>query len=364
METRAPLIQMDAIHPVFQPVLELKTGHIAGFEALARLKLDGKIVPPAVFLPMLGQDGQIALFQTMLGHGLAFIKTLGARWPRPYIAINVEPSLILVNGFYDIVKSSLEAGGFAGENVVIELLEGDPVVDFKRMNVNLTRIKSLGVTIALDDIGSAYSSLVNIRDLPADIIKLDQSFASGLAERPEDLHFVHSLLSLAAGLGKRLIVEGVETPEILDAVRVLGAEYVQGYAIARPMPAKKVAAWLAAYSPLSAAIEPQTMLGAYAGHLRVMDTCRVLMSQPLQISWKDGSKNPHSCGIGKFFDRHGLHGTPFGLAHQRFHEVMALYDVNKQLWEARATDFRTSLEAALAGRPGHPFSCEPVGATA
>ena len=83
--------------------------------------------------------------------------------------------------------------------------------------------------IALDDVGSGYSSLKRLRELPVDCIKLDQAFVRGVLEKPDDLQFVASMVSLALGLRKKLVVEGVENPEFANALRVLGAGLAQGY---------------------------------------------------------------------------------------------------------------------------------------
>ncbi|WP_226829022.1 EAL domain-containing protein, partial [Acidithiobacillus ferridurans] len=96
----------------------------------------------------------------------------------------------------------------------------------------------------LDDVGSAYSSLLRLKDLPVDEIKLDQGFIRSLEQRPQDLHFVGAIQDLAAGMGVDLVVEGVETEDILDAIIVTGAQFLQGYAIAKPMPLSELQAFL------------------------------------------------------------------------------------------------------------------------
>jgi EAL domain-containing protein (putative c-di-GMP-specific phosphodiesterase class I) len=344
----ASFVHAETIVPLFQPIENMKTGRVVGFEALAHLKIGDATIVPAIFLPALSQRDLLRLFCTMLGKAIGFLAAFAPRHPTLYVSVNVETSLLLTEGFFEALQCTLDQYGFAGEHLVIELLEGDEIVDFQQMNACLGRIRRLGLAVALDDIGSAYSSLINLRDLPIDIIKLDQSFARGLSKRPEDLHFVLSFLSLARGLDKRLIVEGVETDEIYDALRVLGVEQAQGYAIARPMPQEAVGAWLAGRVAHESDRVPRTLLGAYAAHLLVVETCRVLMNQPLHIAWKDESKNPHSCSIGRYFDRNGLHETEYGNAHKRFHAVMASYETDMTRWEKGADDFRNALQRAIA----------------
>ncbi len=356
----ASIMRADAVQALFQPIEDLGTGAIVGFEALARLKVGERLMPPAVFMPGLDQDDLLRLFREMLVQAIAFHERARGREPHPYVSVNVETSLVLGDGFLEALGATLAERGHSGAGIVLELLEGEPIMDFRRLNTRLAQLRDLGVTIALDDIGSAYSSLINIRDLPIDIIKLDQTFAYGLMDRPEDLHFVLSLLSLARGLGKRLVVEGVETPEIHDAMRVLGVEYAQGYAIARPMAPDLAPAWLAARRPRSTDRAPTSLLGAYAAHLTVVETCKVLMSHPIPVVWKEKSKNAHICGIGRYFDRVGLGDTAIGRAHEQFHAVMALYGEDKASWQAGADGFRLALEQALVKTVAPTFECRPV----
>ena len=352
------------IRAVFQPIEDLHTGRVAGFESLARLVRGDQLLSPAAFMADLSQDDLAALFRAMLSQAIALHKGLAGDGTGPYVTVNVEAPLVLADGFLDLLRDALDRHDFAPSGtLVLELVEGYATTDFARMSERLNAIRAMGIHIALDDIGSAYSSLITLRDLPVDIMKLDRSFARRLGQRPQDLHFVLSLQGLAHSIGKRLVVEGVETADIHDALRVLGVDLGQGYAIARPMPAEAVAPWLAGHpgAARSPAHTPTTLLGAYAGHLRVVEACRTLMSQPLPVAWQEASKDPHACKIGLYFDRHGLHETRFGLAHKRFHEVMALYEAEPALWRSGAEGFRRELEAALAD-PRPPFRCEAVAA--
>ena len=353
-----------SVKAAFQPIEDLRTGEIVGYEALARLMRDDQLLPPADFLSSLPQDALTELFRTMLGQAVSLRKSLAGDDPGPYVSANVEVPLVLADGFIDLLRDVLDQHAFGPSGaLVLELLEGHAASNFPRMSERLHAIRALGIRIALDDIGSAYSSLINLRDLPVDIMKLDQSFARGLRHKPRDLHFVLSLQSLAHSIGKSLVVEGVETVEIRDALRVLGVDFRQGYGIARPMPGDAVASWMAARPTMSMEMDrtPTSMLGAYAGHLRVVEACRTLMSQPLPVAWKEASKDPHACSIGMFFDKHGLHDTAFGRAHKRFHEVMALYEVDPAGWRDGAEGFRKELEQALAD-PSQRFRCDAIAA--
>lgn len=348
------------VQAAFQPIEDLSTGEIVGYEALARMKSGDQLLSPADFLSGLSQDALAELFRAMLSQAVSMRKSLAGDGPGFYVSVNVEVPLVLSDGFVDLLREVLDQHAFVPNGtVVLELLEGHVAPDRAQMSKRLHAIRALGIRVALDDIGSAYSSLINLRDLPVDIMKLDQTFARGLSGRPGDLHFVFSLQGLARSIGKRLVVEGVETLEIRDALRVLGVDLAQGYGIARPMPAEAVPSWLSTRPPVKVEQGPRTLLGAYAGHLRVVEACRTLMGQPLPMTWRDAAKDPHACSIGIFFDRQGLHDTAFGQAHKRFHDVIALYDLEPTRWQTGADEFRKELEQVLAD-PGSPFRCEAV----
>ncbi len=360
-DVRSASLGSRPVVPYFQPIERLSDGVVVGFEALARLRSGDRLMSPAEFLPNLSTEETRQLFSVMLDQALRLPSSLGAAGRDVYVTVNVEASLFMSDGFPDVVARSLARHApFRPGSLVLELLEGEAVADPCALAAALEAVRALGVTLALDDIGSAYSSLQNLRSLPVDVVKLDQCFARGLRDRPFDLHFVLSMQGLAHALGKRLIVEGVETIEILDALRVLGVEFGQGYGIARPMPADAVPAWLDRHVTRPVTLIPQTLLGAYSGHLRVVETCRVLMGQPLPIEWKSASKDAHACGIGRYFDACGTHDGPCGLAHKRFHEVMASYATDPAAWRAGADGFRVMLEATLAAERVPAPVCEAV----
>ena len=117
------------------------------------------------------------------------------------------------------------------------------MVNFKiqqECNATLGRLKQLGVRIALDDLGTAYASLLRLKDYPFNAVKLDQAFSRHLESRPRDLHFLASMLEMANGLGVELIVEGIESSQVFAAVTALGIRQVQGYAISRPVSASEI----------------------------------------------------------------------------------------------------------------------------
>ena len=360
------------VKALFQPIEDLQTGLCARFEALARLSHQGRDFAPDGFLGGFDDDDRLCLFGAMLGQGIALMKgRRGRRQARDHqpgrastdataglsVAINVEVSLIMSADFIDVLRYMLDRYGFAGERVVLEILENEDVTDCEALRARLDTVRALGLSIALDDIGSAYASLVKIKMLPVDIIKLDRSFTRDLEQHPENLMFVMSVLSLARGLGKTLVVEGIETPEAYDALRVMGVRFGQGYGIAPPMPAEAVAGWLASRRGRAASHAPSCLLGAYAAHLTVIESCRALRSQPLPVQWTIGAGDHLGCVIGRLFTVRGWHDTPFGAAHIAFHDVLPLHRSEPERWDEAAAEFRTAMAEAIALRLGE-VGCE------
>ncbi len=169
--------------------------------------------------------------------------------------------------------------------------------DFLERNVALSvlqDIKEMGIRLALDDVGSAYASLLRLKELPIDEIKLDQGFVRSLGERPQDLHFVRTIQDLASELQLDLVVEGVETPDILDAMLTTGVPHLQGYAISKPLPLNSLQQFLSGYA-IDNDTHPTSLLGFYAGTLKSHAAIKnMLLINPTQLdmaSLADG----HQC---------------------------------------------------------------------
>ncbi len=353
-------VQLGRVTPLFQPIEALRTGACRGFEALARLKRDdGRLIAPDVFLPLLGPDDRLALFGAMLGESIALSRSLGRAGHGLYVSINVEISLVASADFVDVLRYFLERYDFKGEALVLEILENEDIRDLARLESCLSEVKALGLSIALDDVGTGYASMARMRELPIDIFKLDRVFVRNLERRPADLTFVSSMVTLARGLGKPLLVEGIETPEVYDAMRILGVEVAQGFGIATPMPGVDVAPWLASRRARPQDPTPTCLLGAYASHLTVIETCRHLRAQPLPVAWRpEAMKDFLGCAVGRLFTARGWHDTAFGAAHRHFHSVLDRYDSDPALWQDGSERFRTAMAEAIAASP-EAVGCRP-----
>lgn len=170
------------------------------------------------------------------------------------LTINLSVMDLLDADLPDLLAQSIALWEIPAENLIIEITEGDILVDEKKAALVIDQIVSLGCKLALDDFGTGYSSMARLRSMPIDLVKIDQSFVRNIAHSPEDLEIVQSVIKLAHGLGKQIVAEGVEDKACLDILKELHCEKIQGYYYAKPMPAVEFSQWLKTFSPTQAAL--------------------------------------------------------------------------------------------------------------
>ncbi len=264
----------------YQPVVDMASWRVVEVEALARLDDGhGGLIGPLDFIHQLGRDGLADLTVAVLRQAA----TDALRWQRQAgvelsVAVNIDPLLLASGEALDTVREVAEGIGLQPQRMVLELLEHNDLLSFSSAQDTLTALRAYGCRIALDDVGSAYSSLLRVKELPIDIIKLDQGFIRGLSDNPQDLRFVQSLAQLARGLGVDFVAEGAETPDIVDALHALRVPQAQGWGIARPMPAEAFASWISAWQPRRPSPEPG-LLSCVAQQLVALDTDLLIARQ-------------------------------------------------------------------------------------
>ncbi|WP_242840776.1 putative bifunctional diguanylate cyclase/phosphodiesterase [Butyrivibrio proteoclasticus] len=151
------------------------------------------------------------------------------------ISVNFSVVQIMQNDIVDYIKSCIEENNIDPHSIIIELTERLAINDLARTKQTLLDIKALGVRLALDDFGTGYSALSSIRALPFDIIKIDQNFAQDIDKSEFNRAFVKTMSDLAKTIGAEVCVEGIETKEQLEALKGLGATYIQGYYYDKPL---------------------------------------------------------------------------------------------------------------------------------
>jgi diguanylate cyclase (GGDEF)-like protein/PAS domain S-box-containing protein len=225
----------------YQPQIELASGEVRVIEALLRwqspelgLVLPARLVPLAEEAGIMGTLDEWALAEAC--RQMAAWVAAGRAPGR--IAVNVSPAQFRRDDFVAQVERALAGAGLAPERLELELTEAAVMRDLDAVIPRLAALRALRVTVALDDFGAGHSSLVGLRRLHLDTLKLDPSFLldlDGHAEAPRSV--LPSVLGLARGLGLSVVAEGVETAAQLERLRELGCDRVQGFAVARPGPA-------------------------------------------------------------------------------------------------------------------------------
>jgi EAL domain-containing protein (putative c-di-GMP-specific phosphodiesterase class I) len=262
------LLKSDALQMHYQPLMDLKTRRITKVEALARLRDGDRLLTPGEFFPALSSDDFVELY----ARGLMQALSQRTRWLRDGIDLNVSvnlpPSALSDDRYFKATQRALTACGCAPDRLTLEIVETDAFplgVDVLR---ELTKFKGLGIKLAEDDLGSGYSSLNRLREVPFDLVKIDRQISNLAGHDASDaLRFIYQLIRLGHALGKTVVVEGIEEAGILEAVAILGADIAQGYAIAHPMPGEQVAKWLGTQSNSPDCRHPDTPLGKLASRL-------------------------------------------------------------------------------------------------
>ncbi|WP_156782652.1 putative bifunctional diguanylate cyclase/phosphodiesterase [Acidihalobacter yilgarnensis] len=318
-------LEAGELHVYYQPILDLQTRQIVGVEALARLidRQTGVISEPAQFLPDLDtSEDQYHLVRQVLRQ----VDTDVQVWDRAglselSVSVNLPPSLLMRGPWLDRLLSTIGEMRLPPHRLILEVLETEGDIPLENTIDSMLALKSRGIRFALDDIGSAYSTLLRLKDLPVDSVKLDQGFVRELCSHPEDLIFIEALMGIAEVLEIDFIAEGVETLSILDALQGLHVPKAQGYAIARPMPGNQFLEWYHHYQP---PIEgPNTLLGLYAAHRQRDYFFHHLLTQ--NPGFLQSSSEESLLGqviVPGLLERLGHAGSELDVAHHRYHDVL------------------------------------------
>ena len=241
-------LDRDEFQAWFQPQLNSETGHVSGFEALARWVHPTRgVLPPDQFLPMLEARDQIprltevVLRQSM--HALANWDRAGAQVPK--VSINLSQQDIADPTLRDTIEWELDRCDLTPDRLCLEILE-TVVTDTPDDSAvrNLQRLSQLGCSIDLDDYGTGHASIAAIKRFPINRIKIDRSFVMKCDQDPDQQRLVGALLSMAEHLQLETLAEGVETVGEHALLAQLGCGYVQGFGISRPMPFEDTLSWL------------------------------------------------------------------------------------------------------------------------
>lgn len=250
-----------------QPVVDLRDGSVRRVEALARLRRDDdELILPGRFLPLLGDSELDRLLRLVLEQALGWLRAWDERGLHLDIAVNLPPTALLHAQCAQWVAQALRASGIPARRLTLELLETQEF-DTAAQAGAIAALAELGVKLAMDDLGSGYSSLRRLGELPFDTVKVDQSLTLNLRRAPMlSFSLISTLIKMGRDLGRQVVVEGIQDADTLGAVVALGATLGQGFALARPMPAERVADWCASSPTRAPGACIEGPLGALALH--------------------------------------------------------------------------------------------------
>ncbi|MDA9508552.1 diguanylate cyclase [Bradyrhizobium sp. CCBAU 11386] len=238
-------IQNDVLRPYYQPLIDLSSGRITGFEALVRWPhAERGMVSPAEFIPVAEETGLINPLGGLMLRRACFD---AATWPDDVrVAVNLSPLQFRSGNLLSMVTDALKQSGLPPRRLELEITETLLLEKSAQVLATLHALRALGVRISMDDFGTGYSSLSYLRSFPFDKIKIDQSFVRDLGANREAQAIIRSIVSLGKGLGVTITAEGVETEAELSCLRAEGCDEGQGFLFSKARPNIEIISLLAA----------------------------------------------------------------------------------------------------------------------
>jgi diguanylate cyclase (GGDEF)-like protein len=237
----AKAIDAGAVNPWYQPIVDLKTREVIGFEALARWTHPelGEIAPDR-FIPIAEDCG---LIRKLSDHLLRRACTDAQRWPQHItLSVNISPAQLQEKTLGLRILNIIGETGLSPHRLEIEITESAIVRDLEAAKAVLSSLREAGIRIALDDFGTGYSSLYHLRNFKFDKIKIDRSFVETMDSEAESAAIVRALTGLGHGLGLAITAEGIEESDQRDTLLKQGCQQGQGFLFSRAIPAEETAA--------------------------------------------------------------------------------------------------------------------------
>lgn len=231
--------QNGQIVPYFQPLVNLRTGSLSGFEILARWQhpIEG-LLPPSRFIPAIERSGRISDLTDQL---LASAARYASAWRGKFtLSLNISPSELHDRSLPQRLVEAAEANGFSPERLIVEITEGALIEDIGVAGSIIDNLKALGIRVALDDLGTGYSSLHHLQTLPFDEVKIDSCFIRQITKHSESRKIAAAMIGLGLSLGLTTVAEGIEEQEQADILRCFGCSLGQGWLFGPPISGEDV----------------------------------------------------------------------------------------------------------------------------
>jgi len=234
----------------YQPIVDLRSGSLRGFEALLRWESPARgPVEPSEFIPILEETGLIVplgewLLETAAGQA--------AEWRSAFpqldlvMSVNLSGRQINEPGLRGVVQRALSTTGLSPQGLQLEFTESVIMRDVESTHALMFELRSEGVSLAIDDFGTGYSSLSYLHRFPVDTLKIDRAFVENLTDQGEDHNIVHTIIALAKRLDMTLIAEGIESQHQADLLRQAGCQFAQGFFFSVPLSGAEASEWLKA----------------------------------------------------------------------------------------------------------------------
>jgi len=243
---REALVLQEGLHLHYQPIVDVTSGRVRALECLARWQhsIWGNIAP-ATFIPLAEQSDDICrLGRWVLWHACNEFRQIAGE-ARLRLAVNISAKQLMDESFLPYLDECLSRSGLPPQALELELTESALASNMEHLREALEHIRERDVRISVDDFGTGYSSLSYLSRLPIDLIKVDRTFVRDFNRGGQTI--IKAALAIAGDFGQEVVIEGVETAEMLEQVRGLGASLIQGYWFAKPMAAAQVPDWLTAF---------------------------------------------------------------------------------------------------------------------
>ena len=223
-----------------QPIVEVSTLRPSHYELLLRMSDDeDQVVLPAALIELAERSGMIhEIDRWVIGEAVRMLAQHQDQNTK--FALNLSAHALGDERVFDVLVSDMQNAHVEPNRVMIEITETTAIANVQKANSFISRVRDIGCTIALDDFGAGFSSFAQLRDLPADFIKLDGSFIHNVDQEPDNKCLIEAMVNVGRGLGKKTIAEWVENQDVLDIVTELGVDLVQGYHIAAPAPLETI----------------------------------------------------------------------------------------------------------------------------